>query len=218
MRRTRMIAAIGGALQVATLLPMTALGAEEGSSRPNYAVSAGVIRSDNAGRTDTNQQSETSLEAGLNGGWSYDRGRIRGSAAADLQYRTHSYAGYEDQLLGGLMANVQLEMLRDRLQWVVQDNLGQSLIDSQDVATPSNTQNVNHFSTGPSLHLPLGARTEVAINGRWSDVAYEDSDIGNRRLSGELSLIRQIGEHSSVSLNGSTDIRWPSARVRRIRR
>jgi hypothetical protein len=83
--------------------------------------------------------------------------------------------------------------------------LGQSLINSQDIATPANTQNVNHFSTGPSLQLPLGARTEVAINGRWSDVAYEDSDVGNRRLSGELSLIRQLGEHSSVSLNGSTE-------------
>ena len=190
----------------AALLPAFVAAAEpdpEGG-RFSYGLSAGVTHSDNVARTDTAEESETSGEAGLFASFAYARQRYEASLDADLQYRTHSFGNYSDQLVGGAAANARYRMFRELVTWAVEDNLGQALIESRNTATPDNTQNLNVFSTGPDINIPLGSRTGINLQGRWTAVSYQKSDFGNRRVYGSVGLSRRIGQRATVSLNGST--------------
>jgi hypothetical protein len=182
-----------------------ALAAQPGSSTDlGYGLTLGATRSDNAGRTAADAESETSFEAGFNANLQHQHNRLAARLAADLAYRTHDYGGYEDELLGGLAAEASWRFA-PWLSWVATENFGQSLIDSRSTERPDNTQNTNYFSTGPDIQLPLGARTSLVLQGRWSDVSYEESDVGTRRLSGTAGLRRNFSQRTGVSLNFSTD-------------
>src|SRR5690606_7753696 len=107
--------------------------------------------------------------------------------------------------VGGIEGRAAYRLLHDRLTWVAEDNFGQTLIQPHDVATPDNTQNVNVFATGPEILLPLGQRTSISLRGLGTDVSYEKGDLGNRRLSGTVGIVRRMGARSSLSLQGSTE-------------
>lgn len=183
------------------------MAAQPGSSAElGYGLSLGATHSDNAGRTPAidGAESETSFEAGFNADLQYRHNRLAARLAADLAYRTHDYAGYEDELLGGLAADAAWR-IAPWLTWVALENFGQSLIDSRNTARPDNTQNTNYFSTGPDFQIPLGLRTSLVLQGRWSDVSYEESEFGTRRQSGTAGLRRTLSERAGLSLNVSTE-------------
>lgn len=169
-----------------------------------YGLSLGATRTDNAGRAAEGSGSETSFEAGFNADLRHQRNRLAARVSADLAYRTHDYGEFEDELLGGLAAEASWRFA-PWLSWVAADNFGQSLIDSRSTARPDNTQNTNYFSTGPDIQLPLGARTILMLQGRWSDVSYQESDFGTRRRSGTVGLQRTLSQRVGISLNVSTD-------------
>lgn len=195
------------ALAAFCLVPVQLLAAQAAGD-PNtfqFGLSAGATYSDNVGRTTANKDADTSVDAGLFATLRHDRARLTASLDADLNYQARSGGAYPDTLNGGLAATAAYKLLNDRLTWVVEDNFGQALLNSQDAVTPLNTQNLNVFSTGPDIVLPLGLRTSVTAQGRWTDTSYEESDFGTRRLSGTVGFARQLGEYSSLSLNGSTE-------------
>jgi hypothetical protein len=179
--------------------------AGEGERPLRASLTAGATYSDNAGRTDTNEESETILELGVVFGADYERERLTADVAADLQFRSHQYRDFGSGVDGGLQGMLTYALMRDRLLWVIEDNFAQALIDSRNVATPDNTQDLNYLSTGPDIRLPLGTRTGVLLQGRWSNVSYEAGDYGNERLLGVVGLMRQLGDTSTVSLHGSTE-------------
>jgi hypothetical protein len=200
----------GRVATLATLcaIPVQLLAAEAGGNDANtfqYGLSAGATYSDNIARTSADKDTDTSVDAGFYAALRHDRGRLDASVNADLNYQARTGGDYPDSLSGGLAARAAYQLLHDRLTWVAQENLGQALRDSRDAATPGNSQNLNVFSTGPDIVLPLGARTDANLQGRWTDTSYEESDFGTRRLSGTIGLARQVGEHSSLSLNGSME-------------
>jgi hypothetical protein len=170
-----------------------------------YGLSAGATYSDNIGRTSTNKDTDTSADAGFFATLRHDRARLVASLDADINYQARSGGVYPDTLNGGLAAMVAYRLFHDRLTWTVEDNLGQALLNAQDAVTPGNTQNLNVFSTGPDVVYPLGARTSLTAQGRWTDTSYEESDFGTRGLTGTVGIARQLGEHSSLSLNGSAE-------------
>lgn len=193
------------AFSCAAIVPASAAQDEEGEGEFRTGLSLGATHSDNAGRSQGNEEPETSLNVGLSSSLNYERNRRSFYLNADLRYESHSYGTYSDSLLGGIEGRAAYSLLHDRLTWVAEDNLGQALIQPHDVATPDNTQNVNVFSTGPDILLPLGQRTSISLQGRGTDVSYEEGDFGNRRLSGTLGVVRRMGARSSLSLQGSTE-------------
>src|SRR5690348_7423816 len=184
MRRT----VNGGMACIVAALPglVVAAQAPDAEEGFRYSVSAGAIYTDNAGRSHTNQESETSAELGVNAMLRHERERQTASLAADLQFQSHSYGTYADGVVGGATASAGYRLFRDALTWTIDDEFGKALIESHSLATPDNTQNLNVLSTGPDIRLPLGPRTGVLVQGRWTDVSYEKSSYGNRRLSGVL--------------------------------
>lgn len=168
-------------------------------------LSAGATHSDNIHRTPDNEESETSIDAGLQLALDRQGGRLRSNVAADARFLTYLDDTYEDELVGGLDAEIVYWFAPERFSWVIEDNFGQSFIDPREVETPGNRQNTNYFSTGPDLIFGSQERTQVSLQARWSDASYEESETDNQRVSGTLSLMRRLGPRSSVSLNGTTE-------------
>jgi len=183
----------------AALLTSLAHAAQEFS----ISLNAGATYTDNVGRVSDNEQSETMAGAGLQMSLVNREDRLQTNIAADLQYRHFLDDSFDDELVGGLNGDLRYWFVPNRFAWIVQDNLAQALIDPRAVDTAANRQNINFFSTGPDFRLRLGARTDLAVQGRWSDASYEDSDVDNQRLTGSVSVIRHLAPTRSLSLNGT---------------
>jgi len=168
-----------------------------------FSVSAGATYTDNVGRVAANEESELIPEAGLTVALER-QGRLEAELDIDARYRSYADNTFDDELVGGLDGRLSYAFVPDRFLWVVEDNFGQSFIDPRDVETPDNRQNLNYFTTGPTVVLPLGARTDLTLSGRWSDVNYEESAFDNERLRGEIQLSRAMSDTSSLSLDLST--------------
>jgi hypothetical protein len=177
----------------------------ETNNRYTYEISGGLSYSDNVGQTATDKVWEVGLETGIKGEIDYQHRRVKTKLGSDLQFRTHGKLGFNDELLGGLAGSLDYNLVNERLRWVVEENFGQSLINSQNQGTPDNKQNVNYFSTGPELSFPFGPRTQIVASGRWSDVAYMKSDEDTRHLEGTVGIQRQLGLHTQISVNGKTE-------------
>lgn len=168
-----------------------------------FSVSAGATYTDNVGRVAANEESELIPEAGF--ALTLEReGRLEAELGVDLRYRSYADNTFDDELVGGLDGRLSYAFVPDRFLWVVEDNFGQSFIDPRDVETPDNRQNLNYFTTGPTVVLPLGARTNLTISGRWSDVDYEETDLDNQRLLGQVQLARAMSDTSVLTLDMST--------------
>jgi hypothetical protein len=175
-------------------------------NRKELSMFAGALVSDNIGKAvDADAESQTQLELGLNANMRVERERLAASLAADLRYQTGRDDAVGNELAGGLTATADYHLLSDRLSWSVQDNFAQALVNAIDVASPQNTQNVNVITTGPRVVMPLGTRTSVALEGGATNVWYQESDFGNNRLIGGVSLLRQLGAGSQLSLNGQAE-------------
>lgn len=163
----------------------------------------GAERSDNIARTATNEQAETTATARGALALSVERPRLKGNVNADLRYRSYLENTFDDEIIGGTNVNLELALVRERLAWLVQDNFGQVARDRRAVETPDNRRNLNVFSTGPNLTLPLGNRTSLNVGGQWTRADYEDSDLNNESVKGSVGLSRQLSEQTSLSVYGT---------------
>ena len=191
---------IGSVVALGSTLVMGSAVAQQ--AEIGWGVSAGVEHTDNVGRVTDNEESDTIGNVGLQLNLRRE-GRLQLGVGADLQYRKYFDDSFDEELTGFFNGTAVYEFIPERFSWFAQNSFGQTLIDARAVDTAGNRQNTNVFSTGPDIRLPLGSRSEVLIQGRWIDASFDDSDTDNERLTGSLSLIRNLSATSYVSLNGS---------------
>jgi len=165
----------------------------------------GAERSDNIARTATNEQTETTATANAAFGLELERPRLTGTVDANGQYRKYLDNSFNDEVVGGANVDLSAALIRERFDWILQDNFGQVARDRLVVETPDNRQNFNVFSTGPVITLPLGARTSLRVTGLWTDANYEDSVQNSESLDGTVALVRQLAEKTELSLVGSAN-------------
>lgn len=168
-----------------------------------WSAQIGVQHSDNIERTRTNEESETVGIAGVSFRVDSDRPRLDANIIGALQYRDYLDNSFDSEVVGGVNGLVSYTFIPERFSWMVQDNFGQIADDRQAVETPDNRQNVNYFTTGPDITLPLGDVTALRVSGRFSDAYYETTLEDNQSLNGSLALIRRMSDTTSWSLNGS---------------
>lgn len=174
-----------------------------GEEHVNWAVFAGVDHSDNIRRTPDAEESESVAQAGLTLDLQASRPRLDGSASANMHYREYLDNSFPGEVLGQFAGNLSLAAVPERFLWVAEDNFGQVANDPRQSDTPNNRQNLNYFSTGPNITLPLTGRTDLQIEGRWSTVSFEDSIADSKRYEGTASLARRLTEQTALSLNFS---------------
>jgi hypothetical protein len=183
--------------------------AQEPGEQFSWSTEAGAERSDNVGRTATNEREETVGILGLNLTLVSDRRRLDSNVAAALEYRDYVDTEFESELAGGLDASFGFSIIPRNFIWVLDDNYGQLAKDRQVADTPDNREQVNYFSTGPDIIIPLGPRTQFQISGRWSDTYLEETDEDNNAVMGSVALARFLSEHTTLSLNASaTDTKF----------
>lgn len=187
---------IGSAMAL-LLLPMPVFA--QTAKQFGLTVSLGAEYSDNVGRTNANEESDTALDAGLVLSYSRDRGALLAAIATDLRYRTYLDGRFDDELLGGASVRLSYELIPDRVDWVLEDEFGKSFIDPRRVESPLNRQNVNSITTGPDIRIPLGAITSIVSELRATQVWYEESDFGSVQYSAAAGLSRQLTETNSLA-------------------
>jgi hypothetical protein len=178
-------------------------GAWAQDQQASWGLDLGGRYTDNVGRVEVDEESETVGIAGLNFAFDVDRPRLDGSAAADLRYQKYFDDTFDDDVNGGLDGQLSFGLVPERFTWVVQDNYGQVARNRLVADNPANRQDINYFSTGPDITLPFGSRTSLQLSGRWSDAYFEDADQDSETLTGSAALVRQLSSAATVSLNGS---------------
>ena len=164
-------------------------------------VRVGIGASDNIARTPQNELEETISTAGMSFSITEQTPRLHLDIDAQFDYLDYADDTFDEEWVGGLNADVAIVMIEERLRWVIQDNFGQALFDPFQPARPNNREDVNLFSTGPTFNLFPGTRNPVKLDLRYSRVDFEIRPNDNDRLSGTLSIGREVSRASTLSLN-----------------
>jgi hypothetical protein len=168
-------------------------------------LTTGVSWSDNIGRVPVAEDEGTLGLAGVDLAYRQRSARIEADIEANAVYEHYFDDTFDDDVLGGIDGTVRAEIVPERFSWFVQDNFGQITSDPFSADRPDNREDINYFTTGPDLTFRLGSAMSVLLSGRYSNTAYETSELDGERLGGTLALSRQLSGNSSFSLNATTE-------------
>jgi hypothetical protein len=168
------------------LAPVPAGAAEWGVS-----IGSGIIYSDNLERTEdaTSATLATTDLAGqiIGVGDNYDVD-VEGAVV----WREYFDSSYESDVLPQFRGEANWAPMPEQFVWTVRDNFGQVALSPNDILQPVDRQDINVFSTGPAVTFPLAQRMNLQIAGLFSDVYYENDETDYNRLSGSMTLEREI--------------------------
>lgn len=192
------------ALGVLVLTAWQAAGAQEQvAGQPQgwgWLAEVGVYHTDNATRNDVAERDDdvVTLRLGVGGGVSSSR--VSANLNTDVRFREYLDDSFSDETRLNLSGAADAILIRDRLSWSVSDNFGQALDDPRRADTPDNRGDINVFTTGPRLTLPLGSLNSISLDATYSDRYYENRERDNEQLSGTLQLNRQLSNASQIGL------------------
>jgi hypothetical protein len=171
----------------------------------SYDVSAGVSATDNVRLTPTDTRSDTITTVGLELDLLEQRRYFDADVAANLNYLDYLKDSYSPGVIGNFLGDARVHIVQDRLTWDFADNFGQAQINPLQPVTPANRENLNYFTTGPDLTLPLGSVFEMLLDARYSNVKYQTSPLSSNRYSEGGGLRRELSPSSYVSFNVSDE-------------
>ena len=171
----------------------------------SYGIDVGAGYDDNITRVSGNEQDDTILAVGGDLHLDHESARMEASIASRLEYRDYLDDSFASEVVGNFIAESKFDIVEERFAWLLSDTFGQSSRDQLSADTPANRESVNFFSTGPDLELPFGSRNTFVVRGLYSNYSYEDSELGNDRVNGELALQRELSTASILSLNATTE-------------
>ena len=187
---------------IPTLLAVSAVG---NAAEYDARVRAGIGVSDNIDRVAQNEVDETITTLGFEFAVTEKTSRMDLNLRSQFDYVNYSDGPFDSEWIGGLAGFVRFTMIDERLIWIVQDNLGQILVDPLRPAGPGNREDVNFLTTGPTLRLLPGSRNSIDVDLRYSRLDFEVRPIDNERLSAALSLGREVSRESRLSLDVSAE-------------
>ena len=164
-------------------------------------VRVGIGASDNIARTPQNELDETITSVGFSFGVTEQTNTLDLDVRSQFDYVDYSDGTFDSELIGGLNGSATITLIDERLRWVIKDIFGQSLFDPLQPERPKNREDVNFFTTGPTLSLNPASRNPIILDLRYSRVDFETRPNDNDRLSLALSVGREISRASTLSLN-----------------
>jgi len=168
--------------------------------RAELAVKLARARSDNILRAATNEESGSYTAAGFIAAFRRDGNRFDATLDADLEQREYSIDSIEDDMFGTLDGRIEIGIVPERFWWYAEGNLGQARLDPFAPDSPDNREQVESFSTGPRLALPLAMRTALELGATRSSVSYDETSRLDRDMdSVDLALVRTLANRSRFS-------------------
>jgi len=169
------------------------------------SVEGGIGRSDNINREpelpNDPTVDEIIYDAGMTLSFQQASARAESDIRAYLFFLKYGDDLYEQETLPGLDATILFRLTDQVFRWFVRGSVGQQAIDPFEAITPGNRQNFSYLTTGPSVVVSVSRRFSAKIDAYYSDIRYGDQPLDNQRLGSQISLIRQISDYRSLSLN-----------------
>ncbi len=166
-----------------------------------YAFRMGAGGTDNVERTTTDAASESLALSQLDFALDTVTNRIKADATANLSYLKYLEGTYDNDLVGRVDGFGRFALVQDHFFWAVQEDFGQALVDRMAALTPTNSENINYFSTGPDVTFDVSSTNFVTLNARYANVTYEVSPFDGDRYGGGLTFGHRLGAGSTISLN-----------------
>jgi hypothetical protein len=167
---------------------------------PGYQIQVGVVESDNIQRLPSGGNDETIATEELDFTWHEQRPWLDADVNADLNHLDYFPHIYSDELIGNFIGQARLNLAPQVFSWDFSDNFGQAPLNPLAPITPNNLQNINYFTTGPELSLPLGRTTQLDATATYGRVDYQQAPLDSTRLTGALGLSHEISPVSSISV------------------
>jgi hypothetical protein len=168
-----------------------------------YGVDAGIGETDNVTLAPTDKISQTIATADVDFAANEQSRLINLKATGDFSDLNYLQGAYGNQLIGRFDGIGKVAMVPGRLTWTVQDDFGQAAIDPYTPQTPTNLEDINYFSTGPDLTMPVGGINFINVSARYNRTQYQTTPFDSNRLLGSAALGRDLSAGSAISLDGS---------------
>jgi hypothetical protein len=191
---------------VARLLLLVFLGPIELSAADlSGRIGAGLIETDNVERFATGAMSATIEEVTSDLALHEQTRRIDADVISNLQYLRYANQFYSNEVLGNFIGNGKFAFVPGEAEWLVQDNFGQQQLNPGSPVTPTNLENINYFSTGPNLLIPMGPQLKAQLSALYSRVTYQTSDLNSNRSDASVGLVHPLSTTSDISLRAATE-------------
>jgi hypothetical protein len=149
------------------------------------------------------------LAAGI--GYEEHGTRLDGNVDASVEYVNYPSGVFDDETWLYVDGDLRWALVRDRLFWVLTDSLTNQPIDSRAPNVPTNLQQTNVFTTGPSLSYQFDAANTVQADLRYMHSwAEEDDNFEADRWFAGASWIYGLTAADDLSLHATyydTDFR-----------
>jgi hypothetical protein len=169
-----------------------------------YALSTGVLYTDNVERTASDGETATVATAGIELHARRASERLSYRADSDVTFLDYLDTHLPNQEIGTFDGAVSYAFVPERLRWVAEDDFGQTRVDNLSPAAPDNRQNVNWMSTGPEASLRLTQNVFAQLSARYGRETYETTPYDNDRVSGQLRLVRQSSAEARFGVGVSS--------------
>lgn len=132
---------------------------------------------------------------------SENEGPLQYGATASLDEQHYTKDSYDDRRYFNLGARADWAMVKDRFNWFLSNRYSQKSVVSINSITPDNTQDINVFTFGANMRLPVSARQSFSLVPTFSQYYYEVLVTDNKQYSLAGSWNYQMSRLTSVGLN-----------------
>jgi hypothetical protein len=181
-------------------------------SRESYLqLHAGVTYTDNVRQSGDNPKGEMLASEGVAVDYTHQGSRFYFDSLGALKWIEYLEHTYDGTASGILNAKALFGTSEDVLQWAAFETFGQLERDPFAAPTPLNTENVNYFTTGPTLNFESG-QNRLSVRGFYSRTDYQRSPYDSNGHDVGASLSHALSESSSMGVTADsrhTHFRYP---------
>lgn len=165
---------------------------------------AGAIDSDNLAQAPPAlEESATIGMIELGGELEHATRTLLVDAEALHSYRHFFRTDFSDENRSQLRASVDWMPIRDVLRISATETYGQLALNPAEGLLPSNYENANVVTAGPTLMIPLGSDTRIVAEGEYRAASFAESPVDTSRRFGQLTLERELSRLFTVFAAGS---------------
>lgn len=189
-----------GLIYAAVVLALGAARHADAEPAFDYSIGVQLEHNDNVNLSHDDPVSENILTPEFSFGYKEQGSTITANAAGSLAYRDYLGGTYGGEFRGLLSGLVTWTISPDRFDWVTEDYLGRQPVNVLQSNAPSNQQQTNVFSTGPTLRARFGDALRGRLDLRYTNThADETTSFNSDRFSAAARLAYLLSPLDNIS-------------------
>lgn len=168
----------------------------------DYTLYTGIERSDNINLASSQPISQNVFIPGFNFSLVQQGATIQANVIGDVQYRDYLGSQYSSQTQTQLAGQVNWTVLPDRLDLTAQDYASVQPVNTLVSNAPSNLQQTNVFTLGPTLHFRVGETLLGQAELRYiNSYAQVTQGFNSQRGEAAVRLLKNLNPTDQLSFN-----------------